>query len=101
MSLAIGDRWRLAWLVFRHGLRGTASADTRPFRALVPRFGRRAVERLVIPTHGLPTADPTVATDIYGGYFTFAGKVVATGGVSPFEFPPPSPAWEQALVGFG
>ncbi len=101
MSLALADRWRLAWLVFRHGLRGTVSAAGWPIRAMTPRLGRSASERLVIAPQDLRTTDPTVANDIYGGYFTFAGKVVATGGISPFEFPPPSPAWEQALVGFG
>jgi uncharacterized heparinase superfamily protein len=33
--------------------------------------------------------------------FVFAGRVVTTGGRSPFEFAPPSQAWGEALYGFG
>ncbi|MFO1150334.1 MAG: heparinase II/III family protein [Alsobacter sp.] len=101
MTQALGDRWRIAWLVTRHGLRGVASGLVQPLRLLTPRFGRGTPERLVIALQDLRTTDPTVANDIYAGYFTFAGKVVATGGVSPFQCPPPSRAWEEALSGFG
>ncbi len=61
----------------------------------------RAPERLLIAPPDLRTADPTVAADIYAGYFVFAGRALETGGRSPFDFDPPSRAWGEALAGFG
>lgn len=101
MTTALGDRWRLAWLIGRHAVGGAASALASPVRRLLPSGAGRSPERLVIAPQDLRTTDPTVANDIYGGYFSFAGKVVATQGVSPFLCPPPSPAWERTLMGFG
>jgi uncharacterized heparinase superfamily protein len=60
-----------------------------------------APERLVIAPQDIRTADPTLAADIYGGIFAFAGQVVETGGRSPFEVRPPSDAWARQLHGFG
>ena len=60
-----------------------------------------APDRLVIAPQDIRTADPTMAADIYAGYFAFAGKMVNTHGASPFEVPPPSPAWAANLAGFG
>ena len=58
-------------------------------------------DRLVIAPQDIRTADPTMAADIYAGYFAFAGKMVNAHGVSPFEVAPPSPAWAANLAGFG
>jgi uncharacterized heparinase superfamily protein len=71
-----------------------------PVRRLGSPAGR-VPERLVIAPQDLRTTDPTVAADIYAGYFAFAGKVVATNGRSPFEVHPPSAAWAETLAGFG
>jgi uncharacterized heparinase superfamily protein len=61
----------------------------------------RAPARLLIAPPDLRTADPTVADDIYAGYFVFAGRALATGGRTPFDFEPPSDDWGEALCGFG
>ncbi len=61
----------------------------------------RGSDRLVVAPQDLRTTDPTVANDIYAGYFAFAGKFAATSGNSPFDIDPPSQAWAQALMGFG
>jgi len=61
----------------------------------------RAPDRLVIAPQDLRTADPIIAEDIYGGFFVFHGKAVNTHGESPFLVESPSPAWTQALMGFG
>src|SRR5690349_10363607 len=98
-SHAIGDRWRLAWLRARRGLRQTWRGVTAPFRLVFHRRGAGA-DTLVVAPQDLRTTDPTVASDIYAGYFAFAGKVAASGGRSPFELEPPSPAWLDALMGF-
>jgi uncharacterized heparinase superfamily protein len=58
-------------------------------------------ERLVIAPQDIRTADPTIAADIYAGIFAFSGKVVDTGGRSPFDVPAPSPAWQHDLHSFG
>jgi uncharacterized heparinase superfamily protein len=58
-------------------------------------------ERLVIAPQDIRTADPTLAADIYGGIFAFAGQVVETGGRSPFEIKAPSDGWARQLHGFG
>lgn len=73
---------------------------TAPLRALKP-SGAPAAERLVVAPQDLRTTDPTVASDIYAGYFAFSGKVVAAGGKSPFLIDPPSAAWAEGLMGFG
>ncbi|WP_442754906.1 heparinase II/III domain-containing protein [Methylocystis sp. JAN1] len=57
-------------------------------------------ERLRIAPPDIRTADPTVADEIYAGYFSFAGKTLQTYGESPFSLTPPSPAWRRALAGF-
>jgi len=59
-----------------------------------------APERLLIAPQDIRTTDPTIAADIYSGYFVFAGKAVNTHGTSPFEVEVPSPGWEVGLTGF-
>jgi uncharacterized heparinase superfamily protein len=71
-----------------------------PLRMLVG-FWRRPPERLLIAPQDIRTSDPTLAADIYAGYFAFGGKIVNAHGRSPFELEPVSPAWAQALAGFG
>ncbi len=96
----VADRARLATLVLSRGLSGLGAAARRPLRALATRRSR-IPERLLIAPQDIRTADPTVAEDIYSGYFAFDGKAVNTRGASPFEVEPPSEAWAAALAGFG
>ena len=62
---------------------------------------RRPPERLLIAPQDIRTSDPTLAADIYAGYFAFGGKIVNAHGRSPFELEPVSSAWARALAGFG
>lgn len=87
--MAVGSAWR----------RARARAQ-RALGAISP-FGGRVPDRLLIVPPDLRTSDPTIAIDIYGGYFALAGRVVASKGRSPFDLTPPSTAWAQALLGFG
>jgi uncharacterized heparinase superfamily protein len=93
------DRWRLYRLALREGarsLRGIGVSLARWPRLRTPTPGR-----LLFAPHDLRTADPTVANDVYAGYFVFADRMLSTGGRPPFDFPPPSRAWGEAFYGFG
>ncbi len=82
------------------GLRGwwarVASNPAYRWRLRVP-----IPERLLIAPQDLRTGDPVIATEIYSGVFSFAGKAVNANGLSPFELESPSPEWSQELLGFG
>ena len=71
-----------------------------PARAAIGLW-RRPPERLLIAPQDIRTSDPTLAADIYAGYFAFGGKIVNAHGRSPFELEPGSDAWARALAGFG
>jgi uncharacterized heparinase superfamily protein len=60
----------------------------------------KPAERLLIAPQDIRTADPTIATEIYSGYFAMAGKVVDAPGRSPFEVDSGSPDWQRELTGF-
>ena len=73
------DRWRLYGLALHEAgraLRGQIARRRIRIRTPVP-------TRLLYAPQDLRTADPTVATDIYAGFFVFAGRPLATGGRSP------------------
>jgi uncharacterized heparinase superfamily protein len=98
--VSLADRGRLSWLGVRRRLNqvvGRLRAHSFP-RLPVP-FARP--KRLLVAPHDLRTADPTRASEIYGGRFVFAGKIVVCDGRSPFEMIPPSAEWAEALLGFG
>jgi uncharacterized heparinase superfamily protein len=95
---SMADRGRLALLALRRKslhLCGRFAAS-----AWRPRLPART-ERIVIAPQDLRTADPTRASEIYGGRFAFAGKIVTCDGHSPFSLVPPSDEWAALLHGFG
>ena len=94
------DRARLVGLVLAHGWRRLNEAARDPVRRIATRRSRIPA-RLLIAPQDIRTADPTVAADIYSGYFVFDGKAMNTRGASPFDIMPPSEAWAAALAGFG
>lgn len=76
----------------------------RPFvkaARVVASLRARRPERLLIAPRDIRTADPIAARDIYAGYFILAGRTGDAHGRSPFEIPPPSKGWAEALHGFG
>jgi len=98
--VSIADRGRMAWLMLRRKLlhlRGRIASSPLLQRPRLP--GKP--ERLVIAPQDLRTADPTRASEIYGGRFAFAGKIVLCDGRSPFEMAPPSEEWAAILFSFG
>ena len=96
----VADRARLTGLVLARGARSVWGGALGPFHRLFS-ARRRPPNRLLIAPQDIRTADPTVAADIYAGYFAFDGKVVNTHGRSPFSLPAPTASWAEALAGFG
>jgi uncharacterized heparinase superfamily protein len=92
------DRWRLYRLAFREAGRAMRGAAV---RSASKALGTPQPTRLIFAPQDLRTADPTIATDIYSGFFAFAGRAITTSGRSPFAFAPPSRAWAESLYGFG
>jgi uncharacterized heparinase superfamily protein len=64
------------------------------------RFVGPVPERLAMVPPDLRPSEPLVARDIYEGRFSFSGRVVETGGVSPFSVDAPSVQWSERLHGF-
>ena len=95
----LAERVRLARFVAAHGWRRLVTRLTANPRYRW-RIGLSVPERLLIAPQDLRTGDPTLASEFYAGRFAFAGKVVATDGRSPFEMPPPTREWAEALLGF-
>lgn len=93
------DRWRLYGLALREA--GRAARGTLAGSLSLLRVGTPVPHRLLFAPQDLRTADPTIATDIYSGFFAFSGRAITTSGRSPFSFVPPSRAWAEALYGFG
>ena len=96
----VADRLYLARLLAREA-RTRARASLARVTGLASRLRLRSPDRLLLVPPDIRTADPTIANDIYGGFFVFAGKMVNTHGVMPFEVDPPSAAWLAGLAGFG
>ncbi len=90
----------MAQAAFGRAARRTRGQFVGAGRVLWP-FGRAPATRLLFAPHDLRTADPTTASDIYSGYYAFAGRTLRTHGESPFESEPPSEAWAEMLAGFG
>ena len=96
----VADSAKLAGLVLGRGLRAAWHGLARPVRHLAS-SSVRLPTRLLIAPQDIRTADPTVAADIYAGYFVFEGKAVDAQGRSPFSLPAPTAAWAEALASFG
>ncbi len=98
-STNAADHMRLTRLLAGRGAMLLLRVARSPLR-LMSGLRVAAPERLLIAPQDIRTTDPTIAADIYSGYFVFAGKAVNTHGASPFEVEPPSDAWAAGLAGF-
>lgn len=94
------DRWRLYGLVLGESWRRLRYCFASAWRSVFS-MHHFTPDRILIVPQDLRTADPTVAGDIYSGYFALAGRVVNARGSSPFNEAPPTRAWAEALYGFG
>jgi uncharacterized heparinase superfamily protein len=84
---------REAW---RRMLRRAALLRLRLFRHTV-----NAPERLIVAPTDLRVVDPHVAEEILTGRFPLAGRMLETGGKSPFTFSLPSRSFALRLHSFG
>ncbi|APH74070.1 heparinase II/III family protein [Aquibium oceanicum] len=88
--------WRLvakeAWRRLRRSLR------TGP--AYRWRYAGRTPDRVLIAPPDLRLADAYLASEMYHGRFPLAGRMVETGGESPFGVEGASEAWLKSLHGF-
>jgi len=99
MRLSVAERARLSVLIGRRAFRRLLGRiNAHPL--LRWRFASTKADRLVIAPQDLRTADATRASEIYGGRFAFAGKIVICDRRSPFEMTPPSEEWAATLLGF-
>jgi uncharacterized heparinase superfamily protein len=97
--VSIAERAKLSVLIGRRAYRSLAGwIKAHPL--LRWRYGSATTDRLVIAPQDLRTADATRASEIYGGRFAFAGKVVICDRRSPFEMTPPSDEWAVELLSF-
>ncbi|HXW70364.1 MAG TPA: heparinase II/III family protein [Methylocella sp.] len=90
---------RVAGFLARRATSALLQGSAGPLRAAMS-LSRRVPERLLIAPQDIRTSDPTLAADIYAGYFAFCGKIVNAHGRSPFELEPVSLPWARALAGF-
>jgi uncharacterized heparinase superfamily protein len=98
--LAVAERIAIAGHALRHGARCALRMSAAPL-FLWSRLRCPPPQRLVIAPQDIRTSDPTVADDIYAGYFAFAARIVDAREQSPFVLVGPSVEWESALMGFG
>lgn len=89
--------------IFRLAVREAGQACHAAFSRLFAHFSlkKSVPTRLLFAPQDLRTGDPTIASDIYSGFFVFSGRAVTTSGRSPFEYEPPGEAWGEGLYGFG
>ncbi|MGE0564717.1 MAG: heparinase II/III family protein [Pseudolabrys sp.] len=99
-QVTIAERMRLSALIVSRGLQGL-SGGLKSHPLLRWRYTPAGTDRLLVAPQDLRTADATRASEIYGGRFAFAGKVVVSDRRSPFEMTPPSDEWAVNLLGFG
>ncbi len=98
-SSSVGERLRVAGFVGKAAARKLRAVATAPL-GLATRWRFTSPDRLLIAPQDIRTTDPTIANDIYAGYFNFSGKIVNAHGASPFEVDSPSAEWAAALHGF-
>lgn len=99
-QVTIAERAKLSALIVRRALQGFAGG-VKAHPLLRWRYTPAGTDRLLVAPQDLRTTDATRASEIYGGRFAFAGKVVICDRRSPFEMTPPSDEWAVTLLGFG
>jgi uncharacterized heparinase superfamily protein len=93
------ERLRFLGLLTARGALRLRAALPHPL-LMLDQWRSRQPERLLIAPQDIRTGDPTTASEIYAGYYAFAGKIVNSHGRSPFSLDPPSREWAKILNGF-
>jgi uncharacterized heparinase superfamily protein len=100
----------MARLTFQERLQITAIEAERARRGFISRalnsrtlrwrYGAPRVDQLLIVPQSLRSPDPSFWVEVSQGQFGLAGSLASLNGLSPFEIPPPSRNWSNALNGF-
>ena len=97
--VSVAEQFKLSVLIERRAFRSLVGRiNAHPLMRW--RYSSAKTDRLAIAPQDLRTADATRASEIYGGRFAFAGKVVICDRRSPFEMAPPSDEWAVDLLSF-
>ncbi len=93
------ERMRLAAMAASHAGRAAMKTviGSAPLRWIA---GPPAAYQFLLIPQDLRTADPSLSSEMYDGYFGLAGAVAAIGSQSPFEVRPPSQPWLRELHAF-
>jgi uncharacterized heparinase superfamily protein len=97
--MSVLDKPQLAGLAISKGYRrtirvlNTVSTSLMGFSSLIP-------ERIVLAPTDIRTADPMLALEFYHGRYVLGGKLVETGGKSPFIIGSQGEAWDRELHAF-
>lgn len=97
--LSLGERARIAAMSVDRSRRAALSRLlSSPL--LRWRYASRSADQLLIVPQDLRTADASFMQEVRLGQFGLAGSTAMCGDMSPFDFAPPTPAWDRALNGF-
>jgi len=93
------ERMRLAAMAASHAGRAAMKTviGSAPLRWIA---GPPAAYQFLLIPQDLRTADPSLSSEMYDGYFGLAGAVAAIGSQSPFDVRPPSQPWLRELHAF-
>ena len=88
------------WALFAREAWARARRKLRSGPAYRWRYIGRTPERVLIAPPDLRLPDAQIAIEIYHGRFALAGRIIETGGNSPFGIGQAPPAWRRSLNSF-
>ncbi len=88
------------WALFAREAWARARRKLRAGPAYRWRYIGRTPERVLIAPPDLRLPDAQIAIEIYHGRFALAGRIIETGGNSPFGIGQAPPAWRRSLNSF-
>lgn len=100
MASSLNNRVSVAGYFIRTSF-NRAMIAVAPLRLHLLRLSNRTPSGLVAAPTDLRAVDPYVAQELVNGRIFLAGRILETGGVSPFLLEMPSPAFEERLHAFG
>lgn len=100
MASSLNNRFSVAVYVLRT-IRSRIMVSVAPVRLKLWKLSSRVPSALVAAPTDLRAVDPYVAQELVHGRIFLAGRILETGGLSPFLLEAPSTAFEARLHAFG